>query len=506
MTPPRQDGLAMDNTAFRRIGHSLVDTVATFLDSLPDRAVTRHRTPAELRAVLDADRPLPEAGADPETLLGRAAELLMSESLFNGHPRFFGYVTASPAHIGILAELLAAAVNANVGAHQLAPIATEIEAQTVRWIAELIRYPGDCGGLFVSGGNMANFTALLTARAAAAEWNVRAAGIGDASAQPFRIYASEETHTWVQKGADMAGIGTDAIRWIPTDAALQIDVGCLRTTLEQDRKDGARPLMVIATAGSVSTGAVDPLFELADVCRAADVWLHVDGAYGAFAAGVPGAPPALQGLSLADSVAVDPHKWLYAPIEAGCVLVRDREALRRTFSFHPTYYHFGQEVTNYVDFGPQNSRGFRALKVWLALQHVGREGYRKSIAEDMRLSRELYAHVDVHPELQALTQMLSITTFRYVPPGLADSSAHAGVAAYLNALNHRLLDRLQESGEAFVSNAVIDGQFALRACIVNFNTCEADVAALPDVVAKMGRAVAAEMDEQASTNVSGASA
>jgi glutamate/tyrosine decarboxylase-like PLP-dependent enzyme len=484
----------MENSTFRRIGHSLVDTVATFLDSLPDRAVTRHRPPEELRSLLDASRPLPEEGTDPETLLARAAEVLMSESLFNGHPRFYGYVTASPAHIGILAELLAAAVNANVGARQLAPIATEIEAQTVRWLAELIGYPSDCGGLFVSGGNMANFTALLTARAAAAEWNVRTAGIGDACARPLHIYASEETHTWVQKSADMAGIGTDAIRWIPTDAALQMDVDRLRATLEKDRKDGARPLMVIGTAGSVSTGAVDPLFELAEVCRAADVWFHVDGAYGAFAAGVSGAPAVLQGLALADSVAVDPHKWLYAPIEAGCVLVRDREALRRTFSFHPPYYHFGQEVTNYVDFGPQNSRGFRALKVWLALQHVGREGYRKSIAEDMRLSRELYARVDVHPELQAITQVLSITTFRYVPPGLADSSADAAVAAYLNTLNHRLLDRLQESGEAFVSNAVIDGQFALRACIVNFNTCEADVAALPDVVARLGRAIAAEME------------
>jgi aromatic-L-amino-acid/L-tryptophan decarboxylase len=267
--------------------------------------------------------------------------------------------------------------------------ATEIEAQAVRWIAELIGYPRDCGGLFVSGGNMANFVAC-SPPARRRGWDVRAAGLNVPVARPLRVYASAETHTWIQKAADLAGLGTDAIRWIPTDAGLRMDVDALREALERDRRAGERALMVVGTAGSVSTGAVDPLLEIAAICREPGVWFHVDGAYGAFAAAVPGTPPDLQALRLADSVALDPHKWLYAPLEAGCVLVRDPEALRNAFAYHPPYYHFGEEATNYVDFGPQNSRGFRALKVWLALRQVGREGYVRMIGDDIRLSRRLH--------------------------------------------------------------------------------------------------------------------
>ena len=191
---------------------------------------------------------------------------------------------------------------------------------------------------------------------------------------------------------------------------------------------------------------------------------------------------------MADSMALDPHKWLYSPLEAGCALVRDPEALRRAFSYHPPYYHFGQQATNYVDFGPQNSRGFRALKVWLSLRQVGREGYERMIADDIRLSERLYATVKRHPELEAFTQALSITTFRYVPERLRGNRTEAD-NEYLNTLNTALLDRIQRSGEAFVSNAVIRGQFALRACIVNFRTSEVDVDALPEIVVRLGAEV-----------------
>ncbi|MEX0741897.1 MAG: aminotransferase class V-fold PLP-dependent enzyme, partial [Phycisphaeraceae bacterium] len=348
-------------------------------------------------------RALPESGTDPGELLGSTAKLLFDHSLFNGHPRFFGYITSSPAPVGMLGDLLASAINANVGAWRLAPLATEIEAQSIRWIAELIGYPEDCGGLFVSGGNMANFVGLLAARVAAAEWNIREGGLTSPHGRPLRIYASGETHTWIQKAADLAGIGTDAIRWIGVDKDLRMDAGALEDILERDRRAGMQPLMVVGTAGSVSTGAVDPLFEIAEICRRQEVWFHVDGAYGAFAAAVPDSPPDLQALKLADSVAVDPHKWLYAPLEAGCLLVRDADTLRNAFSYHPPYYHFGQEATNYVDFGPQNSRGFRALKVWLALQQVGRAGYEQMIGDDIRLSRSLHALTEAHPELEAVT-------------------------------------------------------------------------------------------------------
>ena len=489
----REAPLAMEPDEFRKVGHALVDAVASFMASLPARPVTTAESPTVIRALVDAERSLPETGSDGGELLRAAANLLFEHSLFNGHPRFFGYITSSPAPIGVLGDFLAAAVNANVGAWQLAPVASEIEAQTIHWIADLIGYPRDCGGLFVSGGNMANIVGFFAARAAAAGWDVRKEGLNASMARPLRVYASAETHTWIQKAADLSGIGTDAIRWIPTDANLRMDAAQLRTALERDRKAGERALMVIGTAGSASTGAVDPLFEIAEICRDGGVWFHVDGAYGALAAAVPGSPRDLEAIALADSVAVDPHKWLYAPLEAGCLLARNPDTLRNAFSYHPPYYHFGIEATNYVDFGPQNSRGFRALKVWLALQQVGRDGYVRMIGDDMRLSERLYALVDEHPELQALTQGLSITTFRYVPLDLEGESAASDTDAYLNELNEALLVRIQASGEAFVSNAVVAGRYALRPCIVNFHTRETDVEALPEIVARLGREVDAEL-------------
>jgi aromatic-L-amino-acid decarboxylase len=492
----REAPLAMNPEEFRRLGHALVDAVTSFLASLPERAVTTAESPAAVRALLDAERSLPQGGTDAGELLRATADLLFEHSLFNGHPRFFGYITSSPAPIGMLGDFLAAAVNANVGAWQLAPVASEIEAQAIRWIAELIGYPSDCSGLFVSGGNMANIVGFFAARAAAAEWDVRKKGLNPPAARPLRVYASSESHTWIQKAADLSGLGTDAIRWIPTGTDLRMDAAKLRTALERDRLAGERALMVVGTAGSVSTGAVDPLFEIAEICRAAGIWFHVDGAYGALAAAVPGTPRDLQALRLADSVAVDPHKWLYAPLEAGCLLARDPEVLRKAFSYHPPYYHFGEEAINYLDFGPQNSRGFRALKVWLALQQVGREGYVRMIGDDIRLSERLNALVGEHPELEALTQGLSITTFRYVPADLR-AEMDGGDETYLNELNRATLERIQASGEVFVSNAVVGGRYALRPCIVNFRTREVDIDALPDIVARLGREVDAELRPRA---------
>lgn len=481
--------LRMDGDEFRRAGHALVDKIATFLDSLPDRPVTASESQQDVQAVLNGTAGLPEEGSDPAVLLDEAARLLFDHSLFNSHPRFFGYITSSPAPIGMLGDFLAAAVNANVGSWRLGPMATEIEAQTVRWIAELIGYPTTCGGLLVSGGNMANMVPLFAARAAGARWDVRATGVGAPGVPRMRVYASEEAHTWLQKGTDLAGLGTDAIRWVPTDDELRMDVGALRAALARDRAAGDLPIMVVGTAGSVSTGAVDPIREIAALCSAERVWFHVDGAYGALAARVPGVPADLGALALADSVAVDPHKWLYSPLEAGCVLVRDRELLRSAFSYHPPYYHFAEEAMNYVDFGPQNSRGFRALKVWLGLRHAGRRGYEQMIGDDIRLSEQLHAAAARHPEIEAFTQSLSISTFRYVPSELRAEVGAAVAEEYLNALNEALLERIQASGEVFVSNAVIRGRYVLRACTVNFNTTLADVEAVPEIVARLGREI-----------------
>ncbi|HEX6975613.1 MAG TPA: aminotransferase class V-fold PLP-dependent enzyme, partial [Vicinamibacterales bacterium] len=425
---------------------------------------------------------------DPAVLLEQTARLLFEHSLFNGHPRFFGYITASPAPIGMLGDFLAAAVNPNVGAWTLSPAATEIESQTVRWLAELIGYPADCGGLLVSGGNMANVVAFLAARAAKAP-AVRQDGMTNDTARRLRVYASAETHTWIQKAADISGLGTASIRWIPADDGQRMDVTALRRQLDADIAAGDTPCLVVGTAGSVSTGAIDPLGEIGAICRQCGAWFHVDGAYGGFAAAVTDAPEDLRALAAADSVAVDPHKWLYAPLEAGCTLVRDPEALRAAFAYHPPYYHFDERATNFVDYGPQNSRGFRALKVWLALRQVGASGYRSMIGEDMRLSRLMADAVAAHPELELATQSLSITTFRYVPLEWRDRAGSPQIEDQLNAINRALLDALQRGGDAFVSNAVVNGRYLLRACIVNFHTSRADVEALPDIVVRTGRAV-----------------
>jgi glutamate/tyrosine decarboxylase-like PLP-dependent enzyme len=479
---------------WREMGHRLVDRIADWMRDMPGGPVTPGESPRQVRDALGAERTLPLTGDDPARLLDEAATFLFDHSLFIGHPRFYGFITSSPAPIGALADLLAASVNPNLGGFVLSPAATEIERQTVRWIAELLGYPPDCGGLLVSGGNMANFVGFLAARRAKAPWDVRSQGTG-AGQQQLRVYTSAETHTWVQKAADLFGLGTDSIRWIATDPDGRMDTAALRRAIEADKAAGDLPFIVVGTCGSVSTGAVDPLSAIAEIAREHGLWFHVDGAYGGFAAALPDAPPDTKGLALADSVAVDPHKWLYAPLEAGCALVRDPRALHDTFTFHPAYYHMEEyeeePAINFHEWGPQNSRGFRALKVWLALKQVGREGYERLMSDDISLTRKMFDYVGREPELERFTCALSIATFRYVPPDVAPGTPEG--EEYLNRLNAALVERLQTGGEAFVSNAVIEGKFALRACIVNFHTSEADVAALPATVVREGRALHQEL-------------
>lgn len=485
--------LVMTDKSFRSVGHELVDRIADFLSSIHTFPVTPAESPLDVRAALAADKKLPDSGRAPHILLRDATRLLLEHSLFNGHPRFFGYVTSSPAPIGILADLLASAVNANVGAWKLAPMATEIEAQVIRWLSQFIGYPEDCGGLLLSGGNMANITCFLAARAARAGWDVRKLGAGSGSR--LCIYASSETHTWIQKAADLAGLGTDAIHWI--NGQQTMDLEQLERRYRQDIEDGYHPFLVVGSAGTVSTGAVDPLPAMAAFSREHGLWFHVDGAYGAFAAALEDSPPDLKGLRMADSVALDPHKWLYAPLEAGCALVRDPVSLRNAFSYHPPYYNFDVEATNYFDIGPQNSRGFRALKVWLALRHAGAAGYREMIEDDITLARYLYDLADKHPELEALSHHLSITTLRYVPAEHRSTIGSEITETYLNQLNERILSEIEKSGEAFMSNAVIAGKYALRFCIVNFRTSTGDIEAMPQLIARLGQRIHAELSNGA---------
>jgi aromatic-L-amino-acid/L-tryptophan decarboxylase len=490
----RKAPLDMSPDDFRAAGHQLVDVIAGFLDSLKERPVTPGETPEEVRTALGGGS-LPEEGTSPLNLLKEAAGLLFDHSLFNGHPRFWGYITSSAAPVGALADLLASSVNPNVGGWASSPMASEIEAQTIKWIAELIGYPSTCGGLMVSGGNTANFVGFLAARRKKLGADVRTKGLGSLMGRRARVYCSAETHTWIEKAADQYGIGTDGIRWIPTNETLQMDLSALRHQIERDKNDGDAPFLVVGTAGSTGVGAMDALPQLAETCREYDLWFHVDGAYGGFAACLPDAPPDLTGLREADSVAIDPHKWLYSALEAGCVLVRDPRDLLDTFSYHPSYYKFDEATeyaaVNYYEYGPQNSRGFRALKVWLGLRQVGRRGYVRMISDDIQLASQLFHLVQHHAGLQAFTCNLSIATFRYVPSDLVPGSTE--IERYLNQLNEELLTTLQKSGEAFLSNALIGGTFVLRACVVNFRTSLEDIEALPEIVTRFGRAVDARI-------------
>ncbi|HEX5151326.1 MAG TPA: pyridoxal-dependent decarboxylase [Parafilimonas sp.] len=486
---------------FREVGYYLVDAIADFLDTIKQRPVTTGESPKQLQAIL-GNTSLPENGIPAKEIFSRAAELLFDHSLFNGHPKFYGYITSSPAPVGALADLLAATVNPNVGANILSPMATEIEKQTVQWLAEFIGVSRSYGGLLVSGGNMANFTAFLTARTVKAPSTIKENGIENNS-QHLTVYCAATTHTWIEKAAVLFGLGTKAIRWISTDDQNKINIAVLEKTIINDLQNGCRPLMVIGNAGDVSTGAVDDLKGIAAVCKKYDLWFHIDGAYGIPAAVIPGLKPLFAGIEEADSIALDPHKWLYSPLEAGCTLVKDPNHLIQTYSSHPVYYNFNNEdspVHNYYENGLQNSRGFRALKVWVMLQHAGRSGYEKMITEDIRLSKLLFELANDHEELEAVTHSLSITTFRFVPLHYSDTENQE---AYLNQLNEKLLNKLQHAGEVFLSNALINGKYCLRCCIVNFRTSEKDIKEVIEIVVREGRKMHDHLRQQAAAKIDG---
>jgi len=368
---------------FREAGHRLVDQIAEFLSGIAEKPVAPSTTPQELRELIGGNG-VPEHGMEPRAILDHAAELMFANSTLNGHPRFFGYITSSAAPIGALADMLAAAVNSNCGAWGLSPMATEIERQSVRWIAELIGYSPQAGGLLVSGGNVANMVCLIAAIRAQAGWNVRCQGVSDS--RRLRVYASSEVHTWLQKGADISGIGTDSFCPIKVDHSGAMRLDALAHAIADDRAKGLHPAVVVGTAGSVSTGAIDPLAEIAALCRVESLWFHIDGAYGAPAAMLRDAPAELRAIGLADSVAVDPHKWLYAPLEAGCALVRKREQLHDAFVFHPPYYRFDGDAED-----PHACRIDGDVRSRAAFQQntsLGEKRHHRHVADDERVLQE----------------------------------------------------------------------------------------------------------------------
>lgn len=473
---------------FRIIGHALIEKLADYLADLPEMPVSSGESINKIRSTL-GNSDLPDKGVMPGNLIDRATSLLINHSVLSGHPRHLAYIIGSPAPLSALADLLAAMINPNVSSWWRSPVATEIEMQTIRWIAQMVGYPSGCGGILTSGGSTANYIGFLCARNFSATLDIRKNGLAHNGSPPLRIYCSDQTHAWVEKAADVFGLGTNAIHFIPTDGYQKIRLDLLRLAIIEDRDNGYSPMMVIGNAGTTATGAVDPLPQIAQLCQELGIWFHIDGAYGAFAAILPDAPEELLVIKDADSIALDPHKWLYQSLEAGCALVKDARLMRAAFTYHPPYYHFpvepGQEPINYYQYGLQNSRSFRSLKVWLSLQQAGLEGYRRMIGDDVRLARLLAEKVKGNKELELFSQNLSITTFRYIPEELIDHK-HL-VTDQLNELNSNLLARVQMGGEVYLSNAIVDGIFLLRACIVNFRTTTADVEKIPEIVLRTGR-------------------
>lgn len=489
----RENSIEISKTEFQKIGYALVDTISDFFDTISEKPVTTSKSPKELQEIL-GDAPLPKHGQPADKLLASTSKLVFDNSLFNGHPKFFGFITSSAAPIGALADLLAASVNPNVGGQILSPIATEIEKQTIKWLAEFIGVSPSYGGVLVSGGNMANFTAFLAARTAKTPKSFKEDGLSKISSRLI-AYCSKSTHTWIDKAAILFGHGSNAIRWIPTDVSNKMDIDSLRHAIKADLERGYQPFMVVGTAGDVSTGVVDDLEAIASVCKTNDLWFHIDGAYGIPAAIVPELKERFKGVKEADSIALDPHKWLYSPLEAGCTLVKNPKHLIDTYSSHPEYYNFSLSeeggALNYFEYGLQNSRGFRALKVWLALQQIGSDGYVKLIREDIELSEYFYELAKKHDELEAVTQNLSIATFRYIPENIELKGEEREV--YLNGLNEALVNVLQDGGELFLSNAIVFEKYCMRTCIVNFRTAKKDIEECLDIIIKEGRKLRNEM-------------
>lgn len=479
--------LSDDLETFRRLGHLTVDLAADYLAQIRHHPVFQPMTPDEREALLNA--PLAEEGVTTEELLTSVRDQIFTHPMGNGHPRFFGWVNSPPAAVGILADFLAATLDPSCAGGDHAAI--YLEHCVVRWLMELLGFPcEESMGLLVSGGSMATLTCLAAARSWVAKedgWSVREQGL-QFQDHPLTLYLSEEGHSCIRKAAEMLGLGRNALRIIPTDTTFRMDVAALRATIRVDRAQGRRPFCVAASAGTVSTGAIDPLDTLADVCAEEKLWLHVDGAYGAMGKLDPEVAPLFAGLSRAQSVAIDPHKWLSVPVECGCALVREKHLLRETFSLVPSYLQLeeGKGFANlpwFSEYGFQQTRGFRALKLWMVLQSAGRRGLEQRIQRHNALAQHLASLIDAASDFERVAPVsLSIVCFRYVPQALK------GDEAGIERVNRALVPLVQSEGEVFLTSTVLHRQFALRACILHDATTQEDVAALLECVRHAGEA------------------
>ena len=484
----------------RDLARLFVDLAGEYIAKPEALPVFPDTSAAQTAGLFGRELPLEPVGMGA---LARGCAEVLRHSRQNGHPRMFGYVASPAAPAGAYASLLASALNSNVTSWRSAPSATAVERTVVRWLAEMIGYAGrgvneTCGGLMTSGGSMANLNALFVAhRSKAREFidgdgarvgapDPSRAGLWNAGA-PMTLYASDQVHLSIPKAADVLGLGRDNVRVVPSDSDFKIDVRALRELIEGDTEKGLRPFCVVASAGTVSTGAVDPLVELARVARERSLWFHVDGAYGALAASAETKRALFDGLEEADSVSLDPHKWLYTPLGCGCLVYREPELARAAFAgteegYIKIFEQSEEEAHAFWDYGVELSRPFRALKVWAILCYYGARRVSASIAEDCALAEYMAERVEASEEFELLAPVtLGVCCFRYVPAGLrvelegAEGDERERLNARLDDLNARVMRRVQRGGEAYLSNAALRGRFALRACVTNFRTTRRDI-------------------------------
>jgi aromatic-L-amino-acid decarboxylase len=495
---PAEASLDISETAMQELSSRVTQLVTEYFSAVSSLPIFPETWAGKTNT--ETGTMLPLEGEPLEQLLDDCRSIL-ANSRHNGHPRFFGYVASPATAPGAFADLIASALNANETSWRSGPAATEIERTVISWLSSLIGYSrGDqpAHGLLTSGGSMANLTALLIAHRAKSAADVASTGLWNL-ATPMTIYASDQIHMSIPKAADILGLGRAQVRLVPSDDRFRMDLVRLRQTLTEDLNRGLKPFCVIGSAGTVNTGAVDPLDELADIAREFDLWFHIDGAYGALAASDDTRRPLFRGLDRADSISLDPHKWLYVPIDSGCLLFRDEARARAAFSFDGADYikvheQDADEAFAFWNYGPELSRRFRALKIWLTLRYYGVRRITRSISEDNAtaayLGEQLTAATDF--ELLAAPE-LSICCFRYVPAALqaqlksASGSTAAAIDLELDQINTNIMNLVQRGGRAYLSSATIRGKFALRACITNFRTSRADIDETLEIIREAAR-------------------
>ena len=474
-----------DWPALRALGHRMVDDMMDYLEGVRERPVWRP-VPAETRAALD--EPLPRGPTDAAVVYRQFREHILPYPTGNIHPRFWGWVMGTGTPLAMLADMLASGMNAHLAGYDQSP--AMVERLVVRWMAELLEFPAEASGLLVSGGTVANLVGLTVARNVGAGFDIRAEGLQREGTPRLLVYGSTETHSWARKASELLGLGDRAFRRIPVDAAYEIDVAALRAAIAADRAAGHRPFCVIGNAGTVNTGATDDLRALAAICREEQLWFHVDGAFGAFAALAPSLRERVAGLELADSMAVDLHKWGYLPFEVGLALVRHPDAHRATFAAASSYLDATPRGIvagglPFAELGIQLSRGFRALKVWMSLKAHGADAWGRLVEQNVAQARHLRDRIEADPRLELLAPVpLNVVCFRFVAPGL-DGPA-------LDAVNQEILLRVQERGIAVPSSTVLGRRFALRVAVTNHRSRREDFDLFLEAVLAAGAELTAD--------------